>query len=106
MSYIQRAYNKCVSQMEVIFKKRLWYIHLEQFLMKYVWAAAGSVMIAVPIITTDTSTADGKVDKANVYNLQTSDTIVIVYLTDIYLFSQVTQCNTTELRSMFVHTIS
>ena len=36
--------------MDTIFKQKLWYIMLEQFLMKYMWGLAGMVIVAWPII--------------------------------------------------------
>lgn len=51
LTNLQGAYKAVVEASNQIFNQKLWYIMLEQYLMKYGWAGSGMVMIAIPILT-------------------------------------------------------
>lgn len=50
MGNLGSAYASLVRHKNRIMAQRLWYVVLEQFLMKYVWSGTGMVMISLPII--------------------------------------------------------
>lgn len=50
LKYINSSYFNLKKHMETIYLNKLWYIIFEQFLMKYVWSAAGLSMISIPLI--------------------------------------------------------
>ena len=48
MGALRKAYKSLVKQSSIIFQKKLWYVMLEQFLMKYGWAGENKKKIIVP----------------------------------------------------------
>lgn len=50
---LNNAFEELKDQMKLIYRKRILYITVEQFLMKYVWSGTGMVMIALPILATE-----------------------------------------------------
>ncbi|XP_076369988.1 ATP-binding cassette sub-family D member 1-like [Tachypleus tridentatus] len=63
LTMLQRSYRSLARQMNLIFNKRLYYVMLEQFLMKYCWSAVGMIIISLPVLTGKQQTENGNGDK-------------------------------------------
>lgn len=72
-SYLNTAYKSLVRHLQRVLALKLWYVMLEQFLMKYVWSGTGLFLIAMPLLynanTTESengiSNTDGTFDDIN-----------------------------------------
>jgi len=70
LNHLNKAYKAVSDQMALLFSQRLWYIMLEQFLMKYVWSGTGMIMVSIPIIfgtKVNTKEKDGGVSERTQY---------------------------------------
>ena len=54
------AFDALKGQMTTIYRARIFYIMMEQFLMKYIWSGTGMVMVAIPILTAKYASPDRK----------------------------------------------
>ena len=67
---LKKAYRSLVKQTVSIFNQKLWYVMLEQFLMKYGWSGTGMVVMAIPIFTSQkegSTVGDNIADRTEYY---------------------------------------
>ncbi|KAK9500790.1 hypothetical protein O3M35_001986 [Rhynocoris fuscipes] len=60
LKHLKSAYRSLVDHKNKILCQRLWYVVLEQFLMKYVWSGTGMVMVSLPILMTNNKNGQEK----------------------------------------------
>ena len=48
-SILHQSYLSLVKHMNVIFKAKIFYVMMEQFIMKYVWNSFGLIVMAIPV---------------------------------------------------------
>ncbi|KAL3271459.1 hypothetical protein HHI36_021945 [Cryptolaemus montrouzieri] len=53
-SHLRSAFRILVQHMEHVFGVKLWFVMLEQFLMKYVWSGTGIFVVSLPILLSAT----------------------------------------------------
>lgn len=63
--YLTTAYKSLVSHLQRILAVKLWYVMLEQFLMKYVWSGTGLLLIALPLLYTSNTSTNSAVDNTD-----------------------------------------
>nr|XP_023018755.1 ATP-binding cassette sub-family D member 2 [Leptinotarsa decemlineata]XP_023018757.1 ATP-binding cassette sub-family D member 2 [Leptinotarsa decemlineata] len=49
-SHLRQAYRFLVEHLEHMYGVKLWFVMLEQFLMKYVWSGTGMIVVSLPIL--------------------------------------------------------
>ncbi|XP_011311101.1 ATP-binding cassette sub-family D member 1 [Fopius arisanus] len=54
--YLSTAYRALVIHLRKVLALKLWYVMLEQLLMKYVWSGTGLLVIAMPLLYTSSKT--------------------------------------------------
>lgn len=54
-SQLRGAFRMLAQHMEHMFGVKLWFVMLEQFLMKYVWSGAGMIVVSLPILLANSS---------------------------------------------------
>ncbi|XP_054009064.1 ATP-binding cassette sub-family D member 1 [Hylaeus anthracinus] len=57
--YLSTAYKSLVSHLRRVLAVKLWYVMLEQLLMKYVWSGTGLLVIAMPLLYTTVTSGTG-----------------------------------------------
>lgn len=55
LSLLRNAYSILVQHLEYMFGVKLWFVMLEQFLMKYVWSGTGMIVVSLPILMAATT---------------------------------------------------
>ncbi|XP_077277000.1 ATP binding cassette subfamily D [Temnothorax americanus] len=61
--YLSSAYKSLVMHLHRILAVKLWYVMLEQFLMKYLWSGTGLLVIAMPLLyNTAASSGSGMIN--------------------------------------------
>jgi len=70
--YLHSAYKSLVMHLHRILAVKLWYVMLEQFLMKYVWSGTGLLVIAMPLLYNTATSRSGMInaDGDGMYNEQ------------------------------------